>query len=481
MKFSARALLISVAVTGLAGCNTLEKMHVLQPKVSVNAEPPGTIRLPLVAPDQQVSVAPALQGVGFFLPPPAPMDSWPLPGGTPEQSVEHVAAAPAFQIAWKRKVGRSSSSSQFITAPPVVVGGRIYTLDAAAKVTATNAVTGAPLWAADLTPRGRDLDFLPTVKLPFIKASAYEDYRAFGGGLAYDAGRLYVTSGYRFVAALDAGTGAQIWRASGAAVPAPIHSAPTVGNGKVFAVNTNNELQSFNTADGSPGCQYEALVEPARILQASSPALSGTTVVASFASGEISAIQSSNCTELWTGNLTHASRTTALSEIRDIAGRPIIYKGDVYAGGHSGAFAAIDLRTGQPRWQLPIITTASPWAAGDVVYIVSKAGEVICISRQTGQIFWISDLNAKQTVNSKRSGFLGLGNNVNTRTYWTGVILASNRLITVSSAGYAAALDPKTGAIEKTLKLGAPALITPIAAGGLVYIMLDNGELVALR
>ena len=28
--------------------------------------------------------------------------AWPLPGGTPEQSVEHVEAAPAFEIAWRR-------------------------------------------------------------------------------------------------------------------------------------------------------------------------------------------------------------------------------------------------------------------------------------------------------------------------------------------------------------------------------------------
>ena len=61
------------------------------------------------------------------------------------------------------------------------------------------------------------------------------------------------------------------------------------------------------------------------------------------------------------------------------------------------------------------------------------------------------------------------------------MVLASNRLITVSSAGYAVAMDPKTGQIEKTIKLGAPALITPIAMGGMLYVLLDNGDLVAIR
>jgi len=473
-----RLCIAAVAIIALTGCSTLSRLNITKPRESADSEPVGSVRIPLVAVDEQLSVAPALQGVGFYLPPAAPLDNWPLPGGSPEQSVEHVAAAPAFQVAWKRKVGKGSSKTQFVTAPPVAVGGRVYTMDAGARVTATNALTGGAIWTADMGPSGDIRAYLPDVKLPFIKQGVYEDYQTFGGGLAYDGGRLYVTSGYRFVAALDAGTGAAVWRQ---AVSSPIHAAPTVGNGRVYAVNTNNELQSFSATTGQPGWQYQALVEPARLLQASSPAISGDTVIAAFASGELSALQSANGNELWTGNLIHTSRTTALSEIRDIAGRPIVYKGDVFAGGHSGAFAAVDLRTGAARWQLPIVTSTTPWAAGDVVYVVSKAGEVICISRQSGQIFWIHNLNAGQSSNAKRSGLFGLGNDQNSRTYWTGVILASGRLISVSSSGYAVALDAKTGELQKTIKLGAPALITPMAAGNMVYVMLDNGELVAIR
>jgi outer membrane protein assembly factor BamB len=124
----------------------------------------------------------------------------------------------------------------------------------------------------------------------------------------------------------------------------------------------------------------------------------------------------------------------------------------------------------------------TPWAAGDVVYVMSKEGQLICIERATGLIYWIREMSPKETgPNAGRSGFLGLGNNVNTRVYWTGVILASNRLITVSSTGLARALDPKTGQTLGQIKLGAPALITPIAVGNYVYVMLDNGKLVAIR
>ena len=99
-------------------------------------------------------------------------------------------------------------------------------------------------------------------------------------------------------------------------------------------------------------------------------------MVASFGSGELVALRIANGNDLWAEALSRASRTSALSEIRDIPGRPVIYQGDVFAVSHSGVFAATDLRTGQPRWSLPVVGITTPWAAGDVVYVVAKDGKV---------------------------------------------------------------------------------------------------------
>ena len=93
--------------------------------------------------------------------------------------------------------------------------------------------------------------------------------------------------------------------------------------------------------------------------------------------------------------LSRSSRNTALSEIRDIAGRPVIYRGDVYAVSHSGVFSATDLRTGERRWSLPISGLTTPLPAGDVVFVVSKAGELMAAARDSGQVYWISDLNQR--------------------------------------------------------------------------------------
>ena len=464
MKFT-RSLGLTVAVVAvgalaLSGCKSFSpRQNAQRSKDKIEAELKATEgqRIPLLALDQQLNVSPSLKGATFYIPPAQPLAECPLPGCTPEQAVENVEAAPRFRVAWKRNIGRPSARTEQVTAPPILAEGRVFTMDGNATVVATDARTGARVWSANLAVKNK------------------RDAREYGGGLAYANGKVFVSSGYRFVAAVDAKTGHTLWKTL---TKLPFHAAPTVTDGRVVVSTVSDDLESFDAATGAPGWTYQALVEPATILEASSPAATNGTVVNAFSSGEVIAVQAANGNQIWTQSLTRISRTSALSEIRDIGGRPVIYKGQVFSGSHSGVAASIDLRTGDAKWQLPIITMATPWVSGDVVYFVSKAGEVVCVARESGQVYWIRDLNeGKKQVRETAL----LGREVRDRAYWTGVVMASNRLITVSSDGRAASIDPQTGAVQGYLKLGkSAALITPMVAGGMIYVVTDKAELIAI-
>lgn len=463
------AALMALAVS-VSGCSTIRgavgKINPFDGDDTKN-EPVAAAgqRIPIIAADQVLAPEASLKGQDFFLPAPVTNADWPLPGGTPEQSVEHVQAADGLQVAWRRGFGAGSSREEHVMAPPVMAEGKVFVMDGGSAVAAIDVTSGREVWKVELPARSR------------------RDRDAFGGGLAYADGKLYVSSGNRYVAQLDANTGAIAWTHNTAS---PIHAAPTVSGGRVFVVSTDNELLAFNAATGAEDWNYQALIEPARLLRASSPAVSGDTVVAAFASGEVVALRTANGNDLWNQALSRASRVNALSEIRDIAGRPVIYKGDVYAASHSGVFAAIDLRTGQPRWSLPVASTTTPLPTGDVVYVVSQAGEVICASRETGQVYWIRDLNAGFDVGEDRQGW-GIGplrvggKQSKLKPLWTSPILASGRLLTASNRGQLVALNPKTGETVATANLGSPVIISPIAANGTVYFVSDEAELIAVR
>jgi outer membrane protein assembly factor BamB len=399
-----------------------------------------------VLPSDTASVSDTLRGQDFFLPDPQPIAAWPLPGGTPEQSVERPNAGAGLQVAWRRKFGRASNRDYHVTAPPVAADGRVYVMDGEAAVSAFDLNDGREIWRRELGERSRS------------------QREAFGGGLAFADGRLFVTSGYRFVAALDAATGKLIWRTQ---TDAPVHAAPTVAEGRVYVEATDDNLLTFDAASGQPGWSHQALVETARILSATSPAISGDAVVAAFASGEVVAMQTANGNQLWSAELSKSNRNSALSEIRDIAGRPVIYHGDVYAASHSGVMAAINVRTGAQRWTLPVTSITTPWPVGDVVYVTDTEGRVICASRDNGQVYWITDLN-RHLLQKQRAD-------------WSGPILTGPYLVLVSSKGEAVGLDPKTGLVQRRLKLGSDALIAPIAVGPDLYVATQAAELIAIR
>lgn len=461
MNRIAKVLSLGAACAALSACSTVsDRVGGLWPFGKDDG--PQAIasqgeRIPILALDNSLTPSDALAGMDFFLPEPQQVAAWPLPGGNQEQSVEHVAAAANFTIAWRQSIGAGSGRKEAVTAPPVAMDGRIYTMDGRARVTASDARTGARVWQADLAEaKGRDRE-------------------AFGGGLAVADGKLIVTSGFRFVAALDAATGAVLWRVK---TEAPIHAAPTVSGSRAYAVDVDNEIAAFNLADGELAWSFQAIVEPARILRASSPAVQGDAVIAPFSSGELVAMRSANGNPLWTEVLSRTSRTSALSEIRDIPGRPAIYQGTVYAASHGGVFAAMDLRTGTRRWELPVASINTPWPAGDVVFLISQAGQAMAVSRENGQVYWIVDLNKGRTYSE--GGVMGLYDR-EAKPIWTGPILASNRLIIVNNRGIAIALNPKTGAELGTLNIGAAAYIQPIAYGDMVYFVNDRGELVAVN
>ncbi|MHC3127378.1 dehydrogenase [Brevundimonas sp. GN22] len=467
------ALMCGLAAT-VASCGTVKKVI---PFVNKDDGPKAVAtqgeRISILEFEQQLTPSPALSGRDFFIPGPQSVAQWAQPGGNAENDMGHVIAAPEFAIAWKRNVGADSDRMRQVMAPPVAADGRIYVLDGEAQVSAVDAGTGAIVWKQNLAGDERDgggrlLRVIPT--------GGGKTGGGFGGGVAFADGKVFVSSGYRSVTALNAATGEVVWKHS---TDLPIHGAPTISGGRLYVVDVDNQLIALDTATGNQTWTYRGITEPARIMRASSPAISGDTVIAPFSSGQVVALRASNGQPVWEEVLSRTSRTNALSELRDIAGRPVISRGTVYAVSQSGIMQALDMVTGNAKWELPIGGVNAPLPVGDVVYVVSKTGELTVVNRESGQIYWTRDLNEGRT-RTEGGWFFGMGKRT-VRPTWSGPVLASNRLILVNSEGQMLAFDPKTGAQTASINLGAPAYIAPAAYNGALYVMTDDARLISIR
>ncbi|HVZ30351.1 MAG TPA: PQQ-binding-like beta-propeller repeat protein [Asticcacaulis sp.] len=449
-------------ILSLGGCSHLPFVGGKKSSGDANAVASQGERLSIVAFDQKLEPSRSLKGVGYYLPPAAPVESWPLTTGPQGELVQNAAAAKAFQVAWSKSIGVASKGKTEVMAQPVSDGKLIYTLDGEARVSAFDVNSGREAWSVDLNPHNK------------------RDKVTYGGGLAYANGKLYVTSGFRFLVALDPANGKTLWQKT---VDTPLHAAPTVTDKYVVVTDVQNQIFAFNIDTGDMGWTYQAIAEPARIMKAPSPVVADNVVYAPFSSGELMAINGESGQTVWEQVLAQSNRTNALSEIRDISGHPVVYNGKVFAASHSGVFQAMDAGTGEPAWTVPVDSVNTPWVAGDVVFLVSLQGELICVNRDSGQIYWLKDLNEGAKVAKVSKGFLGLGKpKIGEDTpEWSGPFMASDRLVMVTSKGQAIALDPKTGNVTNTLNLGGPAYLAPIAVGDKLFVVTDDAKLVAIR
>jgi len=458
MNRFARTLLVCGAALSVTACGTVSNLLPFNLGRSPDAGPVASEgeRLSVLEFDQAMVPSPALAGRDFFIPGPQAAVSWPMPGGNAENAVEHVIAGADFTIAWRRNIGAGSARTRQVMSPAVAENGRIFALDGEDTVTAMDAQSGSVVWRASVKPEGREGG-------------------GFGGGVALGGGKVFVSSGYRTMTAFDQASGAILWQTP---VDVPIHGAPTVAGSRVYVVDLDNQVIAFDVNTGSVEWSYRGIVEPARIMRASSPAITGDTVIAPMSSGEVFAFRAATGQPVWQEELSRTTRTSALSEIRDVAGRPVISRGFVYAASHSGVLASMDVRTGQARWQVPVAAVNAPLPVGDVVYIVSKAGELSVLNRETGQVYWTRDLNEGRV--RQEGGFFGFFDRT-VRPSWSGPLLASNRLVLTNSDGELVGLNPKTGEVVSTLRLGAASYVAPTAYNGAILVVTDRGEVISVR
>src|SRR5262245_25693172 len=210
------ALFAILSSASLAGCETLDQFITPGSKDRIKGE-----RVSVLTTDQSVDPDPKLRDSKVVLPQPFVNPDWPEPGGYADNAMHHLSAPGELKEVWSTSVGEGSSTNARLTSSPVIADGKIFALDASANVTAFDEKSGAQVWKVDLTPEDEDSE------------------KGFGGGVAYDAGKLYVSTGFGFVAALDAASGKELWRRS---ATVPFRAAPVVNGGRVFVSTQENQL-----------------------------------------------------------------------------------------------------------------------------------------------------------------------------------------------------------------------------------------------
>jgi outer membrane protein assembly factor BamB len=430
--------LLLVGALGLAGCDLFgDKKQPL----------PGE-RISVLSLDRQLEPDPDLAKIPITLPPPVVNPDWPEAGGYPNHAMQHLSLPDKLSQIWKTSVGEGASRYTRVLSQPIIAHGVVYAMDGGVQLGAYDATTGKRLWQVDLKPEE-------------------ERGNSFGGGVAFWKDRLYAATGYAQILALDPSDGKIIWKT---AVGTPVRSAPTVADGRVFAVTVENELVVLAADDGRRLWTHSAIPETASLLGSASPTVEGEIVVAAYSSGEIFALTVENGRPVWSDNLASARSVDAVSSLADIRGRPVIDRGRVFAASHSGRVAAIDVRTGERAWEQDFGSTHSPWVAGDYLYVLSNDNTLVCLTRSEGKVRWVRQLPSYENEKKRQDPIA-----------WAGPVLGSDRLIVLSSTGEALSVSPYTGEPLGRDEMPAGGYLAPAIADNSLYVLTDDASLSAYR
>ncbi len=391
----------------------------------------------------------ALSAQGFIAPAAWKNEFWPQAGGYPNHVMQHVALNDgALRQAWTANIGRGSTDLLPLTAQPIVADGYVFAMDARSTLTAVSVRDGRQVWQRSVrNPNQRD---------PVIS-----------GGIAFARGVLYVTTGYNDVLALNAADGKTIWHVR---IPAPARAAPTVMDERLFITTLDNRLVALSVENGGFLWEESGITETAGLVGAASPAVSRDVVIPAFSSGEIFALRIENGAVAWTESLSSLARAGGLAGISDIRALPVIDKGLVIAISFGGRMIAVDERTGTRIWQRDIGGVETPWVVGNHVFVISNDNELVALGRDNGVIRWVTQLPRYQDPDRRRSP-----------VFWTGPVMAGERLIIAGSDGNIMEIAPEDGDIIRRWSAGKSVKIAPVVAGETLYLLAEDGTLLAYR
>lgn len=386
----------------------------------------------------------SLASVDVGIPEPRLNENWRQAGGSPQGLTGNLQLT-GFKERAKVSIGKGFAWKQPLYASPIIADGTLYAMDSVGYITA------------------HDLNNIKNVKWKNKSFIDKEKHEVLGGGLAFDNGKVFVTSGRDIIVALDATTGKEIWRQF---MGVPLRAAPKASDGRVYVVSVDNQTFAFDAEKGTQIWSHRGINENAGFLSEVSPAVTESLVIAPYSSGELHALDSVSGQDLWNDSLLRPNRTSATVTFSGIAGNPIVKDDAIYAASSGGTTAAYSLLTGRVIWQQNISSLNTPWIADDFLYMISNTNQLVCIYRADGRIKWVTDLPNYRHEKKKKDPYS-----------WIGPIMAGGQLLIFEPRGILMSYSPKNGAYISKMELPEDITVPPIIAGGRMYIITKDATL----
>jgi|GEM_PF-921922 len=257
-------------------------------------------------------------------------------------------------------------------AEPIFVGDIIYALDIRSNLSAFSIEKNKIIWSYNLSKNKKD--------------------NYIGGGILHHDDKLYVTYGSRSLVVLGATSGHEIIRKK---LPDIIKTKPVMLNNNTVLVQTiSNQTIALNAETLKNVWEHEGLTE---VLSASyfvTPIVHQDTVIITYNSGQILALNTKNGEVKWGFDFANFDRVAIPNfEEASILCPPAYDNKNLYVATGLGKLTKLNLDTGAVIWQVDAEDIQSMSLIGNSLFVTNNARQAAAFNPENGQVKFVADLN----------------------------------------------------------------------------------------
>ena len=338
-----------------------------------------------------------------------------------------------IERAWSASVGGTRKPLR-LGLDVAVEGDRVYSAGRGGDVAAFDLATGRRLWSRRL------------------KA-------ALAGGPGADPQMVVVGSSAGDVFALRAADGAVLWHVN---IAGEILAAAAVTPRLVVVRAVDGKLHALAAESGHELWQVQQPVPSLSLRGTSKPTIVGEVAICGFDNGKVVAANLSDGSSAWETVITPPHGSNEIERLNDVDATPRVEGSDVYVAQFQGKVAKLALESGQIWWSHEMSSYRGMAIDGDDIYVATADGEIVAMRGSSGIVLWKQDALMRRAL--------------------TAPAVSGNAIVVGDYQGFVHWLDVKTGAVIGRARAGKHAILaTPVAAGGLLLVVNDRGDITAFR
>jgi outer membrane protein assembly factor BamB len=351
----------------------------------------------------------------------------------PAELTDIADALPVAEM-WSVDTGRGSDKNAF-DLQPLLLDGKIYTIDTRGLIKQIDAVSGRAEWK-------------------------YDSGLASASGLGGTESSLIASSREGFLVRLDmqGKTLEEKWRRQ---LLSEIRNRAVIDGGQVLLRTVDGKLTALGFDSGNILWSVSQRVPPLSLTGNSHPLISGDLVISGFDNGKLVAFERDNGGTAWEATVGTPSGRSEIERLVDLDGQFILRDGVVYVSSFQGNLAAVTANSGQVLWSRKFSSYQSMDADADALYLTDERSHVWSIDRRTGSAFWKQEALSARKLTAPR--------------------LVDDMLVVGDLDGYVHFLSREDGRLLARINPNGERYISQPLARDSVAILLDNtGQLTAL-